>query len=213
MVVWWKGTRGLHSCQPTWVHRRPEITPEFPPSLNPTWTFHFCAALFPSLCLLASSAMQGIKPAADVIFHLQHSCSLHKCLLGAPLKEPSQGWNCAKPLKGCLLPYYFYSIWFLATIACFWECTKWQSRTSFLMSCVFYFTSEELRRAVPHAIACLFYSARKWEGLSISAAMLCFSWGSKKSYWLYCCSIFPTYILRRDIQGESYGNVWEEKNY
>lgn len=141
LVVWWKGRRGLqvHGCQPTCILRRPEITSEFPLPLNPTWTFHLCTALFLSLCLLASSAMQGINCAADVIFYLQHSHSLHKCLLGASLKETSQGWNCAKTHKGCLLPYSFYSIWFLATIAWFWKCTKWQSRTSLLMSCVFYF--------------------------------------------------------------------------
>ena len=93
--------------------------------------------IFPSLCFLASSAIQGINSATDVIFHLQHSYSLHKCLLGAPLKETSQGWNCEKTHKGCLLPYYFYSLWFLAMIECFLESIKRQSRT--LLLCFVYF--------------------------------------------------------------------------
>lgn len=110
--------------------------------MNPTWNFHIWTALHISLFV---PPFQGINFGTDVIFYLQQSYSLHECLLRAPLKETSQGWNCAKAHNGCLLPYYFNFISFLATIACFWECIKWQNRTLLLKFCVFYFKKTEKR--------------------------------------------------------------------
>lgn len=210
VVVWWKGTRGLQvdGCQPTCIHRRPEITSEFP-VLNPTWTSHICTALFPSLFLLASSAMQGINSAADVIFHLQHSYSLQDHLLGAPLKETSQGWNCARTHKDCLLPYYFYSIRFLATIAYFWEWTKWQSRTSLLIL----FSSEELRRAVPHATSCLLVLFCKEVRGIVCICCCALLFMGEQEVLLALMLLYFSYSHSTHIQGEGYENVWEEKHY
>lgn len=113
----------------TWIPSSPKSHMELP----------HLRCILPSLCLLASRATQGKNSATDVTFHLQHSYSSHEWLFGAPLKETSQGWNCAKTHKGRLLLYYFYSIRFLATIACFWERIKRQSGTLLLTFCIFYF--------------------------------------------------------------------------
>lgn len=126
-----------------------------------------------------------------------------------PPKETSQGWNCAKTRKGCLLPYYFYSIWFLATIACFWEWTKWQSRTSLLIL----FSSEELRRAVPHATSCLLVLfCKEVRGIVCICCCALFFMGEQEDL-LALMLLYFSYSHSTHIQGEGYENVWEGKHY